>query len=70
MGRTWWSRLSEADFDAPVLLETADMETKESTKAAYERSDVCAVPAGGIVGEAMVILELAVLSSKSLEHRN
>ena len=28
-------------------------------KAAYERSDVCVVPAGGVVGEAMVAMELA-----------
>jgi chorismate synthase len=41
----------------PLL--TADMNTKEAVKAAYERSDVCVVPAGGVVGEAMVALELA-----------
>ncbi|MGH9682804.1 MAG: chorismate synthase [Candidatus Acidiferrales bacterium] len=40
-------------------LQTADMETKESVKAAYERSDVCVVPAAGVVGEAMVAFELA-----------
>jgi chorismate synthase len=28
-------------------------------KAAYERSDVCVVPAGGVAGEAMVAFELA-----------
>ena len=28
-------------------------------KAAYERSDVCAVPAAGVIGEAMVALVLA-----------
>ncbi|MCX6616769.1 MAG: chorismate synthase, partial [Acidobacteria bacterium] len=28
-------------------------------EAAYERSDVCVVPAGGVVGEAMVALVLA-----------
>ena len=38
----------------PLL--TADMKTKEAVKAAYERSDVCVVPAGGVVGEAMVAL--------------
>jgi hypothetical protein len=32
------------------------MNTKEAVKAAYERSDVCVVPAGGVVGEAMVAL--------------
>jgi chorismate synthase len=40
-------------------LLTADMNTKEPVKAAYERSDVCVVPAGGVVGEAMVAFELA-----------
>ncbi len=39
-------------------LETADMNTKETVKAAYERSDICVVPAGGVVGEAMVAAEL------------
>ncbi|MBZ5500997.1 MAG: chorismate synthase [Acidobacteriia bacterium] len=40
-------------------LLTADLNTKEAVKAAYERSDVCVVPAGGVVGEAMVALTLA-----------
>src|SRR3984885_15410796 len=40
-------------------LLTADMNTKEAVKAAYERSDVCVVPAGGVAGEAMVALALA-----------
>jgi chorismate synthase len=38
---------------------TADLNTKEVIKAAYERSDVCVVPAGGVVGESMVAFELA-----------
>ena len=41
----------------PLL--TADINTKEAVKAAYERSDVCVVPAGGVAGEAMVTIELA-----------
>jgi chorismate synthase len=41
----------------PLL--SADLETKEAVKAAYERSDICVVPAGGVTGEAMVALELA-----------
>jgi chorismate synthase len=41
----------------PLL--TADLKTKEAVKAAYERSDVCVVPAGGVAGEAMVAVELA-----------
>ena len=40
-------------------LGTADLVTKESLQAAYERSDVCVVPAGGIAGEAMTALVLA-----------
>jgi len=40
-------------------LLTADLNTKETVKAAYERSDVCVVPAGGVAGEAMVALTLA-----------
>lgn len=40
-------------------LLTADMNTKEAVKAAYERSDVCVVPAGGVAGEAMVALTVA-----------
>ena len=37
-------------------LESVDLESKETVKAAYERSDVCVVPAGGVAGEAMVAL--------------
>ena len=33
--------------------------TKEPVQAAYERSDWCVVPAGGVAGEAMVALVLA-----------
>jgi chorismate synthase len=40
-------------------LQTADLKTKEPVKAAYERSDVCVVPAAGVIGEAMIALELA-----------
>lgn len=39
-------------------LLTADLNTKEAVKAAYERSDVCVVPAAGVAGEAMVALTL------------
>ena len=35
------------------------METREAVLAAYERSDVCVVPAAGVGGEAMVALVLA-----------
>jgi len=40
-------------------LLSADLVTKEPVKAAYERSDVCVVPAGGVAGEAMVAFVLA-----------
>ncbi len=40
-------------------LESVDFESKEPVKAAYERSDVCVVPAAGVVGETMVALTLA-----------
>jgi chorismate synthase len=40
-------------------LESADLVTKESVQAAYERSDVCVVPAGGVAAEAMVALVIA-----------
>jgi len=40
-------------------LASVDFASREPVKAAYERSDVCAVPAGGVVGEAMVALTLA-----------
>jgi chorismate synthase len=40
-------------------LESVDFETREAVKAAYERSDVCVVPAAGVAGEAMVALTLA-----------
>jgi chorismate synthase len=37
-------------------LESVDLETREPAKAAYERSDVCVVPAAGVIGEAMVAI--------------
>jgi chorismate synthase len=40
-------------------LRSVDMQTKEAVEAVVERSDVCAVPAAGIVGEAMVAIVLA-----------
>jgi chorismate synthase len=40
-------------------LESADMVTKESVQAAYERSDVCVAPAGGVAAESMVALAIA-----------
>jgi chorismate synthase len=40
-------------------LATVDLATREATQARYERSDVCAVPAAAVVGEAVVAWELA-----------
>ena len=40
-------------------LGSVSFETREATKAAYERSDVCVVPAAGVAGEAMVALTIA-----------
>jgi len=40
-------------------LESVNFKTREPVKAAYERSDVCVVPAAGVGGEAMVALTLA-----------
>ena len=43
----------------PKALRTVDVATGEATRAHHQRSDVCAVPAAGIVAEAMVALVLA-----------
>jgi chorismate synthase len=40
-------------------LGSVDLQTKETATAAYERSDVCVVPAAGVVGEAMVALTIS-----------
>ena len=40
-------------------LESVDLETREPSFAAYERSDVAVVPAAGVIGEAMVAIVLA-----------
>jgi chorismate synthase len=43
----------------PKALDTIDVATGEAAKAINQRSDVCAVPAAGVVGEAMAALVLA-----------
>lgn len=43
----------------PKALATIDTATGEAAKAHHQRSDVCAVPAAGVVAEAMVALVLA-----------
>jgi chorismate synthase len=40
-------------------LRSIDILTKKTVKAAYERSDICAVPAAGVIGEAMIALTTA-----------
>ena len=49
---------SQAFADSKPLA-TVDLKTKEPARAHYERSDICVVPAAGVVGEAMVALVLA-----------
>nr|WP_183373098.1 chorismate synthase [Gordonia humi] len=43
----------------PRALATVDMTTGETASAIHQRSDVCAVPAAGVVAEAMVALVVA-----------
>ena len=43
----------------PKALATVDISTGEAARAHHQRSDVCAVPAAGVVAEAMVALVLA-----------
>lgn len=40
-------------------LSSIDLHSKEVTTAHYERSDICVVPAGGVIGEAMLAIVLA-----------
>ena len=43
-------------------LQSVRFDTREEPKAAYERSDVCVVPAAGVAAEAMVALAVAKLA--------
>jgi chorismate synthase len=43
----------------PHALRTVDIATSDAAEAHHQRSDVCAVPAAGVVAEAMVALVLA-----------
>jgi len=43
----------------PRALQTIDTSTGDAAKAHHQRSDVCAVPAAGVVAEAMVALTIA-----------
>ena len=40
-------------------MNSVDLKTKEKVEAHYERSDVCVVPAAGVIGEAVVAITLA-----------
>ena len=40
-------------------LHSVDIDTKEASDAAFERSDITAVPAAGVIGEAMLAITLA-----------
>jgi len=40
-------------------LKSVDIKSKESFEATVERSDICTVPAAGVIGEAVVAFELA-----------
>ena len=46
----------------PRALRTVDVATGQAAAAHHQRSDVCAVPAAGVVAEAMVALVLAELT--------
>ncbi|MEN9342462.1 MAG: hypothetical protein RIR24_49, partial [Actinomycetota bacterium] len=43
----------------PKSLQTIDIATGEPARAQHQRSDVCAVPAAGVVAQAMVALTIA-----------
>jgi chorismate synthase len=43
----------------PKALDTIDVQTGDAAKAINQRSDVCAVPAAGVVAEAMAALIIA-----------
>lgn len=45
-------------------LESVRFDTRESTSASYERSDICVVPAAGVAAEAMVALTLADVAQR------
>jgi chorismate synthase len=45
-------------------LSSVRFDTREATSASYERSDICVVPAAGVVAEAMVALTIARLAQE------
>ena len=51
--------LAEADLDAAPAAGIGGSDDARTGAGAYERSDVCVVPAAGVIGEAMVAIVLA-----------
>jgi chorismate synthase len=51
-------------------LPTIDLQTKKKTEAHYERSDICVVPAAGVIGEAVlaIVLTNAMLDKFGGDH--
>jgi chorismate synthase len=45
-------------------LESVRFDTRETTTASYERSDICVVPAAGVAAEAMVAMTIASLAQQ------
>ena len=45
-------------------LASVRFDTREATSASYERSDICVVPAAGVIGEAMVARTIARLAQE------
>ena len=52
-------RAVSATWAVPRALATVDLATGEPAVAIKQRTDVCAVPAGGVVGESVVAFTLA-----------
>ena len=51
-------------------LPSVDLQTGQAVKAHYERSDICVVPAAGVIGEAMIAIVLvdAILEKFGGDH--
>ena len=53
----------------PQPLRTVDLDTGEPAVAIKQRTDACAVPAGGVVGEAVVAFTLADVRAREVRGR-
>ena len=58
---SWCADISSPSPRCAARSARVSFETREPVKAAYERSDVCVVPAAGVAAEAMVALAVARL---------